>query len=270
MSGADAERTVERLHPNLELTREGAVHTLRVDREEALGALNFEIMEALGAYVDALAADRSCRVLIITGTGKGFVAGADITGYHGASQAEFDGFQRRSRRTFDAIAALPQVTICAVNGYALGGGFELALCCDFILVAERAKLGLPEIKLGLLPGGGGTQRLPKLVGKMRAKEILLTGRFITAAEAVAYGAALEVTPQDGLMDRARELAETLAAQAPVALAEGKRVIDDGVEMSLAAGLTFEQRVLGALYATDDAKEGIAAFIEKRDAVFRGS
>ena len=261
--------SIERLHPNLELTREGNIHILRIDREEALGALNFEIMEALGAYVDALASDTSVRVLIVTGTGKGFVAGADITGYHGASQAAFDTFQRRSRRTFDAIAALPQITICAVNGFALGGGFELALACDFILVAERAKLGLPEIRLGLLPGGGGTQRLPKLVGRMRAKEILLTGRFITAAEAVEYGAALEMTPQDGLMDRARELAATLAAQAPVALAEGKRVIDDGVEMSLAAGLTFEQRVLGALYATDDAKEGIAAFVEKRDAVFKG-
>ena len=267
--GAGTGRTTERLHPNLELTRAGAVQELRIDREEALGALNFAIMEALGDHVSALARDRECRVLIVTGTGKGFVAGADITGYHGASQAEFDGFQRRSRATFDAIAALPQITICAVNGFALGGGFELALACDLVLVAERAKLGLPEIKLGLLPGGGGTQRLPRLVGRMRAKEILLTGRFITAAEAVEYGAALEVTPQDALMERARELAATLAAQAPLALAEGKRVIDDGTEMSLAAGLTFEQRVLGALYATDDAKEGIKAFIEKREAAFGG-
>lgn len=261
--------SVERLHPNLELTRNGAVHELRVDREEALGALNFEIMEVLGAYVNDLASDNAVRALIITGTGKGFVAGADIGGYHGASQADFDGFQRRSRQTFDAIVALPQITICAVNGFALGGGFELAMCCDFILVAERAKLGLPEIKLGLLPGGGGTQRLPHLVGKMRAKEILLSGRFMTAAEAVEYGAALEVLAADDLMPRAREMAETFVAQAPVALAEGKRVIDDGYETPLSSGLTFEQRVLGALYATEDAKEGIAAFIEKRDPEFRG-
>ncbi len=259
----------ERIHPNLALTRSGPVHTLRIDREEALGALNFEIMETLGTYVAALARDRSVRCLIITGTGKGFVAGADITGYHGASQTEFDGFQRRSRRTFDAIAALPQITICAVNGYALGGGFELALCCDFILVSEKARLGLPEIKLGLLPGGGGTQRLPRLVGPMRAKEILLTGRFISAAEAVDYGAALAAHPPDELLAEATKLAELLAAQAPVALAEGKRVIDDGVEAPLTSGLTFEQRVLGALYATADAKEGIAAFIEKRDPVFKG-
>lgn len=261
--------SVERLHPNLELTRSGAVHELRVDREEALGALNFEIMEVLGNYITELSADKSVRVLIVTGTGKGFVAGADIGGYHGATQSQFDGFQRRSRQTFDAIAALPQITICAVNGFALGGGFELAMCCDFILIAERAKMGLPEIKLGLLPGGGGTQRLPKLVGKMRAKEMLLTGRFITAAEAVEYGAALEILEAEALLPRARELAETLAAQAPVALGEGKRVIDDGVEAPLTSGLTFEQRVLGALYATQDAKEGIDAFIEKRDPLWSG-
>lgn len=260
----------ELLHPNLHLERDGAIHTLRIDREDKLGAMNFEIMEAFGSYVDALSTDRSCRVLIITGTGKGFVAGADIDGYHGASQSEFDGFQRRSRKTFDALAALPQITLCAVNGYALGGGLELALCCDLILVAERAKLGLPEIKLGLLPGGGGTQRLPKLVGAMRAKELLLTGRMMTAQEAVSYGAALEVLPGDELMTRAKELAGVLAAQAPIALAEGKQVIDDGLQTPLAGALTFEQRVLGALYATDDAKEGIEAFVEKRDPKWSGS
>lgn len=260
----------DRIHPNLAVSQDGAIHTLRIDREEALGALNFEIMAALGSYIDGLAGNESCRVLIITGTGKGFVAGADITGYHGTTQAQFDGFQRRSRRTFDALAALPQITICAVNGYALGGGLELALCCDLILVAERAKLGLPEIKLGLLPGGGGTQRLPKLVGAMRAKELLLTGRMMTAQEAVEYGAALEVLEAEALMSRAHELAETLAGNAPLALAEGKRVIDDGLQTPLAGGLTFEQRVLGALYATNDAKEGIDAFVEKRDPMWTGS
>ena len=259
----------ERLTENLVLERKGAIEVLRIDREEALGALNFEIMEALGIYVEALATRQEVRVLVLTGTGRGFVAGADITGYHGASQAEFDAFQRRSRKTLDAVAGLPQVTICAVNGFALGGGFELALCCDFILVSEKARLGLPEIKLGLLPGGGGTQRLPRLVGAMRAKEILLTGRMITAAEAVSYGAALEACKPEDLMARSLALAELLARQAPVALAEGKRVVEDGLEMSQAAGLTFEQRVLGALYATQDGKEGIAAFVEKRDPQFEG-
>ena len=259
----------ERLSDNLALARRGPIEILRIDREEALGALNFEIMAALGSYVEALAKRREVRVLILTGTGRGFVAGADIKGYHGAPQTEFDAFQRRSRATFDAIAGLPQITICAVNGYALGGGFELALCCDFILVSEKARLGLPEIKLGLLPGGGGTQRLTRLVGAMRAKEIVLTGRMLDAAEIVSCGAALEACAPEELMPRSLEIAELLAEQAPIALAEGKRIVDDGLETSLAAGLTFEQRVLGALFATQDGKEGIAAFLEKRKPQFEG-
>ena len=259
-----------RLHPNLVLERRGPVEVLRIDREEALGALNFEIMEALGDYVAALAARKhDVRVLVLTGTGRGFVAGADIAGYHGCGQTVFDDFQRRSRQTFDAIATLPQATICAVNGYALGGGFELAMCCDIILVNDKTKLGLPEIKLGLMPGGGGTQRLPRLVGPMRAKELLMSGRMITAGEAVAYGAALEACAPDALMPRALELAETFAGQAPIALREANRVVDDGLDAALSAGLTMEQRVLGALFATEDGKEGIAAFMEKRDPAFTG-
>ena len=258
-----------RVQDHVVLSREGRVLTLRFDREKALGALNFEIMEVFGEVLSALADDANIRVLIVTGTGRGFVAGADIAGYHGAEQTVFDRFQRRSRRTFDALAGLPQVTICAVNGFALGGGLELALACDFILLAETAKVGLPEIKLGLMPGGGGTQRLTRLVGPMRAKDLILTGRMMKAPEAVAWGLALKAVPADDLMDEARTLAETLTAQAPVALFEGKRVIDDGLDTALSSGLTFEQRVLGALYATRDAKEGIAAFMEKRDPIFEG-
>ena len=259
----------ERLHPNLVLLRRGAVDVLRIDREEALGALNYEIMEHLGNYVSRLRACATCRVLVLTGTGRAFVAGADINGYDKVGQADFDRFQRRSRMTFDAIAGLTQVTICAVNGYALGGGFELALCCDIVLASRRAKLGLPEIKLGLLPGGGGTQRLSRLVGAMRAKEILLTGRMVSADEAVEYGAVLESLDPDELMPRALALADELASKAPLALAEGKRVVDDGLEAALSPALTLEQRVLGALFASDDGKEGIAAFIEKREPEFKG-
>lgn len=260
----------DRLHPNLVLERHGNVEVLRVDREEALGALNFEIMEAIGTYVAALPARiDEVRALIITGTGRGFVAGADIGGYHNVGQTVFDGFQRRSRQTFDAIANLPQITICAVNGYALGGGLELALCCDFVFVNEKTKVGLPEIKLGLLPGGGGTQRLTRVVGAMRAKDIMLTGRMVTAAEAVDYGIAMESCAPEALMPRALDYAQLLAGQAPVALRELKRVIDDGMDCALSAGLTLEQRALGALFATKDGKEGIASFIEKRDPKFIG-
>ncbi|MCY4260378.1 MAG: enoyl-CoA hydratase-related protein [Rhodobacteraceae bacterium] len=260
----------EHLHECLVLERHGMIEVVRIDREEALGALNFEILEALGTYVAELGnRNDEIRLLILTGTGRGFVAGADIAEYHGVGQTVFDAFQRRSRQTFDAIANLSQVTICAVNGYALGGGFELALCCDFLFVNERTKLGLPEIRLGLLPGGGGTQRLPRLVGPMRAKEILMTGRMITAAEAVEYGAALEACAPDALLPRAMEFATSLLAQAPVALREAKRVVDDGLDAALSAGLTLEQRTLGALYATGDGQEGIAAFMEKREPHFTG-
>lgn len=262
--------TGERLHSNLVLERHGDIEVLRVDREEALGALNFEIMEAIGTYVAALPGRiDEVRVLVITGTGRGFVAGADIGGYHKVGQTFFDGFQRRSRQTFDAIANLPQITICAVNGYALGGGLELAICCDFVFVNDKTKVGLPEVKLGLLPGGGGTQRLPRIVGAMRAKEIMLTGRMVSAAEAVEYGIALEACAPDALMPRAMEFAQSLAGQAPVALRELKRVIDDGMDCALSAGLTLEQRALGTLFATEDGKEGIASFIEKRDPKFVG-
>jgi enoyl-CoA hydratase len=251
------------LHPHIELQKIGAVELLRIRREDALGALGEGMIEAMAEYATGLAGRTDVRALILTGTGRSFVAGADIKIYHGASLGDFNAYQRRSRRMFDVIAGLPQATIAAVNGYALGGGFELALSCDLILVAEKAKLGLPEIKLGLLPGGGGTQRLPRLVGAMRAKELIFSGRMISAAEAVEYGAALESCAADDLLGRALTLATELADKAPLALAEAKRVIDDGLEAALPAGLTFEQRVLGALYATDDAKEGIAAFVEKR-------
>ncbi len=262
--------TEKQLHPNLVVSRNGPVSELRIDREDALGALNSEIMDALGTFVAQLSESSDCRCLIVTGTGKGFIAGADISGYHGVSQAEFDSFQRRSRATFDRFAALPQTTICAVNGYALGGGFELALCCDIILVSENAKLGLPEIKLGLLPGGGGTQRLPRLIGTMRAKELILSGRFMDAVEAVKCGAALMALPADELIPHARKLAAGFAAQAPLPRAQGKKLVDQGGEASLASALTFEQQALSGLFASADGKEGIAAFMEKRPPEFKGN
>ncbi len=260
----------KRLHPNLILTRQDAVWELRIDRESALGALNSEIMGALHGFAAELSENRECRCLILTGTGRGFVAGADIAGYHDVSQAEFDAFQLRSRATFDRIAGLPQITICAVNGYALGGGFELALCCDIVLVSTQAKLGLPEIKLGLLPGGGGTQRLSRLIGKMRAKELILSGRFMDAEEAVRCGAALKSLPHDELLPHAWKMAAEFASQAPLSLADGKRLVDQGHDASLSAALTFEQRILSALFASSDAKEGISAFMEKRTPDFTGN
>lgn len=257
------------LHPNLLVRQEGAVAILRIDREARLGALSRSMLEQMGEFASRVSQDSDLRILIITGTGRGFVAGADVTEYHGASQEDFDAFQRTSRGVFEAIAALPQITICAVNGHALGGGLELALCCDFIVVSEMAKLGLPEIALGLLPGGGGTQRLARLVGVSRAKDLVLTGRTITGSEAYAWNLAGQVCPPNEVLVRALELAKTLAKKAPLSLREGKMVIDCGLEMPLQDGLTLEQKVLSELFASTDSKEGIEAFLSKREPRFLG-
>lgn len=260
----------DRIHPNLVVESSDSVQTLRIERPERLNALSSSMVDSLIDWARAVSSDRTLRACIITGTGRAFVAGADISEYDGVSQSGFDAYQRKSRRMFDSIAEISHPTIAAVNGYALGGGLELALSCDFMIVSETATLGLPEVKLGLLPGGGGTQRLARLVGHARAKELIMTGRSMTAAEAVGYGAALDSVPAEILIERSGQLAALLARNAPIAVAEIKRVVADGTDCSLAAGLTLEQRALSGLFATDDATEGIQAFIEKRDAHFSGA
>lgn len=258
-----------RIHEHLVEDRRDAVAVLRVDREQALGALSRSMVEALLDYLNEIAADPQVRVLVLTGTGRGFIAGADINEYDGVAQVDFDAYQRLSRRAFGAVTQLPQPAIAAVNGYALGGGFELALCCDFILASTDARFGLPEVKLGLLPGGGGTQRLARAIGTRAAKELVMTGRSMHADEAERRGLVTRVVEPDALGAAGAELADTLATAAPLAVREAKRVIDDGVEASLEAGWTLEQRQLGALFATADAHEGIRAFIERREPGFKG-
>lgn len=256
-------------HPNLIEDRRGRITVLRVDREDRLGALSREMVEALHGYLRNLTEDPELRVLVLTGTGRGFVAGADINEYEGAGQATFDAYQRLSRQTFDALERLPVPTIAAVNGYAFGGGFELALCCDLIVASRAARFALPEVTLGLLPGGGGTQRLTRAIGKRKTKEIVMTGRHIAAEEAEVSDLLCRLVEPEELMESALELADSLADQAPLAVREAKRLIDDGAEAPLSAALTLEQRVLSALFATDDAKEGISAFVQKRSPRFVG-
>lgn len=256
-------------HEHLVEERDGAVAVLRVDREERLGALSRGTVEALIAYLDELARDDEVRVLVVTGTGRGFIAGADINEYDGVSQAAFDAYQRLGRTAFGKLAALPQPTIAAVNGYAFGGGFEVALACDLIVASTAARFALPEVKLGLLPGGGGTQRLARAIGVRATKELVMTGRSMRPDEAERRGLVSRVVDPDQLLSAALDLAHTLADRAPLAVREAKRLVDDGVEASLDAGWTLEQRVLSALYASVDAREGIRAFIEKRDPKFQG-
>ena len=248
-----------RPHPNLVVADADSVRTIRIDREAALGALSGSMVEALLAQVDEAARSDATRCVVLTGTGRGFVAGADIGVYRTASARQFEVYQRQSRALFDGIAALPQVTVAAVNGFALGGGFEMALACDMIVAARDAKFGLAEIKLGLIPGGGGTQRLTRLIGAMRAKELILSGRLMTADAAQAMGAMLDVVEPDQLIERTRQLCATFATQPPLAARAAKRVIECGRDASLPSALSFEQATLCALFATADGREGIAAF-----------
>ncbi|MEJ3651941.1 enoyl-CoA hydratase-related protein [Actinomycetes bacterium KLBMP 9759] len=259
------------IHPNLELTAPSpGVQLLRIAREQKRNALSRGIMQALLDHLAGLRSDDAVRVLVLSGgTGKVFVAGADIGEYHGASQESFDSFQRLGRAVFSAVERLPQFTVAAVNGHALGGGFEIALCCDALLAAEGAKFGLPEITLGLLPGGGGTQRLARALGTRFTAQLVATGRPVPAAELHRRGLVTEVAPAGELLDRALELAAVVAANAPLAVRAAKRLVADGVAMALDDALTREQAVLSELYRTADAREGIAAFVEKRPAVFTG-
>lgn len=258
-----------RIHEHLVEDRRDHIAVLRIDRETALGALSRELVHALDNYLGVLATDESVRVLVLTGTGKGFIAGADISEYHGVSAQEFADYQLLSRQVFGKLDSLPQITIAAVNGYALGGGFEVALCCDVVVAADRARFGLPEVKLGLLPGGGGTQRLTRAAGVRFATEAVVTGRFLSPEELQRHGVVSQIHPAAELITQTIDLAEEIAANPPLAVAAAKQLIRSATERSLPDGLTAEHEVLFRLFATADAAEGIDAFLAKRQPRFVG-
>jgi enoyl-CoA hydratase len=254
---------------NFTLEREGRKAILTFTREERLNALDAQTFRDLLATLEAIEDDPEIAIVIITGRGKAFVAGADINGYVDRTVLDYVNFQRLGRLVYDRIEQLRQAVIAAVNGYALGGGFELVLVADLVVAAESATFGLPEAKLGLLPGGGGTQRLPRLVGRNKAKELLMTADFITATEAKALGIVNRVVPDDELMPAAHALADRILKRAPLAVAMAKQLVNDGLQASLPAAITQEMGMTATLYDSADAKEGIAAFIEKRHPVFTG-
>ncbi|WP_396624834.1 enoyl-CoA hydratase/isomerase family protein [Luteitalea sp.] len=254
----------------LDLTGTDAVRVLTITRPEKLNALNRATLAALHARLETLAADPALRVLIVTGAGtKAFVAGADISEFEGLTPAEAASYARVGQAVFDRLESLPVPTIAAINGYALGGGCELALACTFRLVADTARLGLPETSLGLIPGFGGTQRLARAIGRQQALELILTGRQVDADEAVRLGLALRAVPAATLMDAAQALAAQLAARAPVALRYAREAMAGGLDRPLADGLAAEARLFGLAAATADMREGVRAFLEKRQAVFTG-
>ena len=255
--------------PNLEIVREGSIAILTFVREERLNALDHRTMHELIQVFDELGRDDSVSVIVMTGRGKAFVAGADINGYLDIELLDYVNFQRLGRQMYASVEQNPKPVIAAVNGWALGGGFELVLVADIVIASERARLGLPECKIGLLPGGGGTQRLPRLVGRNKAKELLMTGEPISATEAERLGIVNKVVPPEELMDAALAMARTIVERAPQAVRMAKQLVNDGIEAPLDTAITMETGMTATLYKTRDAQEGIQAFLEKRAPVFTG-
>lgn len=255
---------------NLLLDRDGAVATVTINRPKVLNALNATTLEELERAMLALQQDAGIRVVILSGAGeKAFAAGADINELSGQTPAAGRARALAGQRVFDLIEHLGKPVIAAINGIALGGGCELALACTLRLAADTAKLGQPEIKLGLMPGYGATQRLPRLIGTARALDLLLTGTPISAADAERVGLVNRVVPASELLAEARRLAETLAAQPRVATAFILDAVISGLEMPLAEGCRHEAALFGLLSSTDDMREGTRAFLEKRTPVFKG-
>jgi enoyl-CoA hydratase len=247
----------------------GPVGIITMNREEKLNAMNTAIVKRLIELFQHINDSPKIRCAILTGKGKAFIAGADIEEYSVQGVLEFAEYQKRSRRMFEGIECNKKPFIAAVNGYALGGGFELVLSCDLVLASKRAKMGLPEINLGLLPGGGGTQKLARLIGRNWAKELLMTGRRLTAEEAFNLRIVNQICEPEELEEKAMALANQLAIMSPTAISEMKSLVNQGMESNIQIGLSLEGSSLSNLFQTEDAQEGIKAFVEKRKPVFIG-
>jgi len=243
----------------------GRVGIIRLNRPQALNALNSALHVELARAIAAFEADTGIGCILLTGSEKAFAAGADIKEM--ADQSVVDVFMRDFAGAWHAAANARKPIVAAVAGFALGGGCELAMQCDLIIAADTAKFGQPEIKLGIIPGIGGTQRLTHAVGKAKAMDLILTGRMMDAAEAERAGLVARVVPAASLMDEAMKVAETIAALSLPALIAAKEAVNRAFEAPLAEGVRFERRVFHMLFATHDQKEGMAAFVEKRAAKF---
>ncbi len=259
------------MYENILLEREDSLAILSVNRPKALNALNAATIREIGQAIDEIAADSAIRALIITGAGeKAFVAGADISEInHITSSMQGMQTSQSLHGVFDQIAAMNKVTIAAINGYALGGGLELALGCDIRVASTNAQLGLPEVNLGLIPGWGGALRLQRIVGTSMAKYLVMTGERISADEALRLGIVQKVYPAEELMAEARKLALTIGNNAPLATAAAKRLLNAGSEMPLRDAIQLEQALFGHLTATEDCKEGTTAFLERRKPEWQG-
>lgn len=245
------------------------VAVLTIDRPKALNALNDQVIAELLGEVSRIKTS-SLRAVILTGAGeKSFVAGADIVRMNTMDSAAALAYAQRGHALMEQIESLPQPVIAAVNGFALGGGCELALACDLIYASEKARFGQPEVKLGLMPGFGGAVRLPRKVGAIAASEWILTGEMYTAAQAAAIGLVREVLAPEALLPRCMEVAQTIAKRGPKAVAASKRALIDGMGMGAGAAAELERTLFSELFTTNDMREGTGAFIEKREPSFNG-
>jgi len=255
---------------NLTVTHRDAIATVTVDRPEKLNAMTRETLQELEQAFDALASDDAVRAVIVTGAGdKAFVAGADIKELAEESATTGHLAAQRGQETFRKIEALGKPVVAAINGFALGGGLELALACHLRVASENAKLGLPEVTLGVIPGYGGSQRLARLVGRGRALELILTGAHIDASEAHRIGLVNRVVPKTELLSETEKLVRKIIANGPLALRHALIAVDQGLDVAQEQGMLLEATLFGILFGTDDLREGMNAFLEKRRAEFKG-
>jgi enoyl-CoA hydratase/carnithine racemase len=250
--------------------RLGTIERWTILGEARRNSLSVALLRELAEHQARAAADRSLRVVIVTGSGtRAFCAGADLKERARMDEGAVAGFHRAIRAAFDGFEALPQPVIAAINGVALGGGLELALACDLRIAVQGAELALPEVGLGIIPGAGGTQRLPRLIGAARAKELILTARRVDAAEALAWGLVGQVVPPSELGPASLALAERVARNAPISLRQAKRAVDRGLSLPLHEALDLENKLYQACIPTADRREALLAFAEKRAPVFKG-
>lgn len=251
----------------INVDKKDKVTVVTINRPQALNALNTAVLNDLEKFFKSIKEDKTCRVVILTGSGdKAFVAGADIKEISTLNKKTSQEFAIKGQSVFSMIESLPQVVIGAINGFTLGGGLELALSCDFLVAVPTSKFGLPEVGLGLLPGFGGTQRLSRLVGLSKAREMIFTGKHIAADEALKVGLVNQVV-EGSPVEAAQQIANKILTNGPNAIAHAKRAINTGFDLELSKGLQIEAEQFSQLFDTPEQKEGIAAFIEKRKPVF---
>ncbi len=251
------------------IQKENHIATVTINEPKTLNALNSKLLEELGAAFDMLASDAEVRVIILTGAERAFVAGANIQEMSGLNYDQAKVFGAKGASVFRKIETCPQPVIAAVNGFALGGGSELAMACDIRIASEKAKFGQPEVGLGIAPGFSGTQRMARLIGFAKAKELIFTGKVIAADEALAIGLVNQVVEPEVLMDKVLAMAADIAKQAPIAVQKSKEAINNGWDMSIDKGIDYEVELFAQCFETEDQKNGMNAFLKKEKTEFKG-